>query len=92
MGGFSELLRKPININTCYEAQGAYLFDTLKTWSDNPSHTPEQILTDIEKHAVPGTSPPPFRAHLHSFKLSNVLTAFFSQALAPAAACTPPTP
>lgn len=53
-GGFSKLLRKPININTCYEAQGAYLFDTLKTWSDDPSITPDQIMEDIERNACPG--------------------------------------
>ena len=53
-GGFSKLLQKPININTCYEAQGAYLFDTLKSWSDDPSITPDQIMEDIERNACPG--------------------------------------
>ena len=52
--GFSKLLRKPININTCYDAQGVYLFDTLKSWSNDSSITPDQIMEDIERRACPG--------------------------------------
>lgn len=54
-GGYSKILRKPININTCYEAQGAYLFGTLKDWAEQGSPaTPDEIMKDIEKNAVPG--------------------------------------
>jgi dihydroxy-acid dehydratase len=52
--GFSKLLQKPIDINTCYEAQGAYLFNTLQSWSEDPSHTPDDIMSDIEQNACPG--------------------------------------
>ncbi|KAF1809395.1 dihydroxy-acid dehydratase [Eremomyces bilateralis CBS 781.70] len=51
--GYSQLLKKPINISTCYEAQGAWAYDTLKN-PDDPSQTKDQILEDIEKHACPG--------------------------------------
>jgi dihydroxy-acid dehydratase len=51
--GYSKLLRKPINISTCYEAFGSYVYDTLKN-PDDPSQTKDQILTDIEKNACPG--------------------------------------
>ncbi|KAK1658003.1 dihydroxy-acid/6-phosphogluconate dehydratase, partial [Colletotrichum godetiae] len=53
-GGYCEVLKKPIDIVTCYEAQGAYLFGTLGSWSDDKSVTPEEILSSIEKGAVPG--------------------------------------
>jgi dihydroxy-acid dehydratase len=53
-GGYSKLLKKPININTCYEAQGAYLFNTLQSWSEDPTHTPDDIMTDIEQNSCPG--------------------------------------
>lgn len=45
---------KPININTCYEAQGAYLFNTLQNWAKDSKHSPGEILSDIERNAVPG--------------------------------------
>ena len=51
--GYSNLLRKTINITTCYEAHGAYSFDTLKN-PDDPSQTKDDILSDIEKNACPG--------------------------------------
>ncbi|KAK5290565.1 hypothetical protein LTR16_002510 [Cryomyces antarcticus] len=51
--GYSNLLRKPINISTCYEAHGAYNYDTLKN-PDDPSQTKDDILTDIERNACPG--------------------------------------
>lgn len=51
--GYSKLLRKTINITTCYEAHGAYSFDTLKN-PDDPSQTKDDILSDIEKSACPG--------------------------------------
>ena len=54
--GYSKLLRKPINIVTCYEAFGAYAFDTLKQPEDggDTSKTKEEIIEDIEQHACPG--------------------------------------
>jgi dihydroxy-acid dehydratase len=50
--GYSQTLRKPINISTCYEAHGAFLYNSLK--SADPNVTKEDILTDIELHACPG--------------------------------------
>ncbi|KAH0336550.1 dihydroxy-acid and 6-phosphogluconate dehydratase, partial [Aureobasidium melanogenum] len=52
--GYSKTLRKTINITTCYEAHGAYNFDTLKN-PDDPSITKDEILTDIERNACPGS-------------------------------------
>ncbi|KAL8701815.1 MAG: hypothetical protein Q9201_004705 [Fulgogasparrea decipioides] len=54
--GYSKLLRKPINIATCYEAAGAYVYDTLKQPDDggDTSKTKDEILDDIEHHACPG--------------------------------------
>ena len=54
--GYSKLLRKPINISTCYEALGAYTYNTLKQPNDggDMSKTKDQILDDIERHACPG--------------------------------------
>ncbi|KAF2186631.1 dihydroxy-acid dehydratase-like protein [Zopfia rhizophila CBS 207.26] len=51
--GYSETLRKPINISSCYEAHGAYIYKTLKSEHD-PNITPDQIMEDLEKHACPG--------------------------------------
>ncbi|KAI9698271.1 MAG: hypothetical protein M1820_007541 [Bogoriella megaspora] len=53
MPGYSNLLRKPINIATALEAHGAFLFDTLKN-PEYPEQTKDEILTDIEKTACPG--------------------------------------
>ena len=55
--GYSTLLRKPINISTCYEAFGGYIYNTL-TNPDDPSQTKDQILSDIEKNACPGKAIP----------------------------------
>jgi dihydroxy-acid dehydratase len=51
--GFSTTLRKTINISTCYEAHGAFVYDVLKN-PDDPSITKEDIINDIEQHACPG--------------------------------------
>ncbi|KAH7120897.1 dihydroxy-acid dehydratase-like protein [Dendryphion nanum] len=51
--GYSETLRKPINISTCYEAHGAYIYKTLKSQEEG-KYTPDQIMEDIEKNACPG--------------------------------------
>lgn len=54
--GYSDLLRKPINISTCYEAHGAYLYNTLKQPEDggDTTKTKDEIMDDIEQHACPG--------------------------------------
>ncbi|KAK5075085.1 hypothetical protein LTS08_001833 [Lithohypha guttulata] len=54
--GYSKVLRRPINIATCYEAFGAYQYNTLKQPSDggDQSATKDEIIEDIEKHACPG--------------------------------------
>lgn len=51
--GYSKLLGKPVNISTCYEAHGAYLYDNLSNPND-PTQTKDDILDDIEQHACPG--------------------------------------
>ena len=54
--GYSKLLRKPINISTCYEASGAYVYNSLKQPDDggDTSKTKDEIMDDIEQHACPG--------------------------------------
>ena len=47
------LLRKPINISTCYESHGAYLYNSLEA-SHDPSKTSGDVMDDIEQHACPG--------------------------------------
>ncbi|KAI9673575.1 MAG: hypothetical protein M1817_002211 [Caeruleum heppii] len=51
--GYSKLLRKPINISTCYEAHGAYSYNNLQA-VDDPSKTASDVMDDIEQHACPG--------------------------------------
>ncbi|KAM0720264.1 hypothetical protein Q7P37_004400 [Cladosporium fusiforme] len=52
--GYSKLLKKPINITTALEAHGAYIYNRLKN-PDDPSQTQDEILTDLEKEACPGS-------------------------------------
>lgn len=54
--GYSNHLRKPINIATCYEAAGAYTYGTLRQPDDggDQSKNMDEILDDIERHACPG--------------------------------------
>ncbi|KAL9115731.1 MAG: hypothetical protein Q9227_000099 [Pyrenula ochraceoflavens] len=54
--GYSSVLRKPINISTCYEAAGAYMYNTLQQPNDggDTSKTKDEIMEDIERHACPG--------------------------------------
>ena len=54
--GYSKLLRKRINISTCYEASGAYVYNTLKQPEDggDMNKTKDEIMEDIERHACPG--------------------------------------
>ncbi|KAJ5654403.1 dihydroxy-acid dehydratase [Penicillium lividum] len=53
--GYSECLRKPINVSTCFEAAGAYAYDTLSQPDDggDTSKTKDEIMDDLEKHACP---------------------------------------
>ncbi|KAJ5477384.1 dihydroxy-acid dehydratase [Penicillium diatomitis] len=53
--GYSEYLRKPINISTCFEAAGAYAYDTLRQPDDggDTSKTKDEIMDDLERHACP---------------------------------------
>ena len=54
--GYSNLLRRPINISTCYEASGAYVYNSLKQPEDGGDTTKskDEIMEDIEAHACPG--------------------------------------
>jgi dihydroxy-acid dehydratase len=54
--GYSELLEKPINISTCYEKSGAYIYGKLhaKCNPGEPGRTPSDVMDDIERHACPG--------------------------------------
>ncbi|KAF2875998.1 dihydroxy-acid dehydratase-like protein [Massariosphaeria phaeospora] len=51
--GYSETLRRRINISTCFESHGAYMYQKLKS-PDEGEYTPEQIMEDIERNACPG--------------------------------------
>lgn len=53
MPGYSEKLRKPINVSTCFEVAGAYAYGTLKSELD-PSATQDDIVVDVTQHACPG--------------------------------------
>ncbi|KEF57299.1 dihydroxy-acid dehydratase [Exophiala aquamarina CBS 119918] len=54
--GYSKTLRKQVNINTCFEAYGAYRYDTLTQPQDggDMTKTKDEIITDLERHACPG--------------------------------------
>ncbi|KAF2678852.1 dihydroxy-acid dehydratase [Lentithecium fluviatile CBS 122367] len=51
--GYSETLKKQINISTCYEKHGAYIYNTLKS-AEEGKFSPDEIMEDIEKNACPG--------------------------------------
>jgi dihydroxy-acid dehydratase len=53
--GYSKLLRKRINIGTCFEAAGAYAYNTLSQPDDggDKSKSPDEIMEDLERHACP---------------------------------------
>jgi dihydroxy-acid dehydratase len=53
MPGYSETLKKPINISTCYEKHGAYIYKNLQS-AEVGKFTPDEIMEDIEKNACPG--------------------------------------
>lgn len=54
--GYSGVLRKRINIASCYEAHGAYQYGTLlkAVHEASASLSPEEVLDDIVKNACPG--------------------------------------
>lgn len=49
--GYSDILRKPINIGTCWEAQGASQYGTLPIVDQK---SPGEVLEDIIQSACPG--------------------------------------
>jgi dihydroxy-acid dehydratase len=51
--GYSKTLGRAVNISSCYEASGAYTYDTLKN-PDNPSITKDEIMDDLERNSCPG--------------------------------------
>ena len=59
MKGRSALLDQDINISTCYEAQGAFVYGKLHAKCKDPTvngkpATPSDVMDDIEQHACPG--------------------------------------
>jgi len=54
--GYSKLMRKDINVSTCLEATGAYVYGKLKQPDDggDTSATQDEIMTDLMKNACPG--------------------------------------
>ena len=57
--GWSETLRKPINIVTCYEAFGAYSYNNLKQSDEAEKEAgkknKDEIIEDLELHACPSS-------------------------------------
>ncbi|BDD59378.1 hypothetical protein MAP00_004587 [Monascus purpureus] len=54
--GYSEYLRKPISVGSCFEAAGAYAYHTLHQPDDggDTSKTKDEIIDELERHACPG--------------------------------------
>lgn len=54
--GYSKVLRKRINISTCYEAHGAYSYKQLAQPEDGGDQTAtmDEIMEDLERSACPG--------------------------------------
>mgnify|MGYP000891412357 CR=1 FL=1 len=87
--GYSKLLRKPINISTCFEAAGAYAYDTLRQPDDggDTSKTKDEIMEDLEQHACPGAG-----ACGGMFTANTMATAIESMGLSlPGSSSTPAT-
>ena len=51
--GYSQLLRKNISVSACFEAHGAYHYNTLTNPYDATT-SKEDIMNDLEAHACPG--------------------------------------
>jgi dihydroxy-acid dehydratase len=54
--GFSNLLGKTVNISTCFETSGAYIYNRLHAAErpGEPGRTPSDVMQDLEEHACPG--------------------------------------
>jgi dihydroxy-acid dehydratase len=54
--GRSDIMNKDINISTCYEAAGAFVYDRLHAPTDagKPGRTPDDIMEEYERKACPG--------------------------------------
>ena len=50
--GYSKLLRQNISLSACFEAHGAYQYDTL-TAPHDPTVSKDAIMDDLEQHACP---------------------------------------
>ncbi|RLL96657.1 hypothetical protein CFD26_100581 [Aspergillus turcosus] len=87
--GYSNLLRKPVNISTCFEAAGAYAYDTLRQPDDggDTSKTKDEIMDDLERHACPSAG-----ACAGMFTANTMATAIESMGLSlPGSSSTPAT-
>ena len=87
--GYSNLLRKPINVSSCLEAAGAYVYDTLRQPDDggDTSKTKDEIMDDLEKHACPSAG-----ACGGMFTANTMATAIESMGLSlPGSSSTPAT-
>ncbi|KAF1952932.1 dihydroxy-acid dehydratase-like protein [Byssothecium circinans] len=51
--GYSKTLQKQINISTCYEKHGAYIYKTLKS-AEEGKFSADEVMEDIERNACPG--------------------------------------
>ncbi|KAF7116762.1 hypothetical protein CNMCM5793_005319 [Aspergillus hiratsukae] len=87
--GYSDLLRKPVNISTCFEAAGAYAYDTLRQPDDggDTSKSKDEIMDDLERHACPSAG-----ACAGMFTANTMATAIESMGLSlPGSSSTPAT-
>lgn len=87
--GYSDLLRKPINVSSCFEAAGAYTYDTLRQPDDggDTSKTKDEIMDDLERHACPSAG-----ACGGMFTANTMATAIESMGLSlPGSSSTPAT-
>lgn len=87
--GYSDLLRKPINVSSCFEAAGAYTYDTLHQPDDggDTSKSKDEIMDDLERHACPSAG-----ACGGMFTANTMATAIESMGLSlPGSSSTPAT-
>ncbi|KAK2806390.1 hypothetical protein FQN51_007434 [Onygenales sp. PD_10] len=87
--GYSNLLRKPINVSTCFEAAGSYAYNTLVQPDDggDRSKTKDEIMEDLEHHACPSPG-----ACAGMFTANTLSTAIESMGLSlPGSSSTPAT-
>ncbi|KAK2778044.1 hypothetical protein FQN53_001958 [Emmonsiellopsis sp. PD_33] len=87
--GYSDLLRKPINVSTCFEAAGSYAYNTLVQPDDggDRSKTKDEIMEDLEHHACPSPG-----ACAGMFTANTLSTAIESMGLSlPGSSSTPAT-